>query len=292
MIKSMTGFGRAENSNDTLKFAVEIKSVNHRYLDANVRVPEEYAFLDTSVRSELKQYLGRGKVDVFITCDIVGEPDYKLQVNRHLAQEYVDAYTRMAQEFHLTCDLTAVRLGSQPEILKLTEQSMDEEEVWGVLRKAVDDALDMLIETRTREGENLKTDLLEKLHQMSCEVTNIEERYPRILEEYEARLREKVDELLGDKQIDEGRLASEVILFADKLATDEETVRLRSHIDSMEKELEKGGDVGRKLDFIAQEMNREANTILSKANDLETSNTAIELKTLIEKVREQVQNLE
>ena len=292
MIKSMTGFGRGEYSSDTLKFTVEMKSVNHRYLDANIRIPKEYAYLDTSIRSELKQYLGRGKVDVFVTYEIIGEASYDLQFNEHLAQEYVQAYERMAERFHLENDLTAARLGAQPEIFRLKQDSMDEDEVWNVLKQAVDKALDMLVEARKREGENLKKDLTSKLAYMKGLVESISNRYPQIISEYETRLKEKISALLEDNQIDESRLAAEVVLFADKLATDEETVRLVSHIDTMCRELEKGNDIGRKLDFIAQEMNREANTILSKANDLETSNLAIDLKTVIEKIREQVQNIE
>ena len=292
MIKSMTGFGRGEHASDTLKFTVEMKSVNHRYLDANVRIPKEYAYLDTSIRSELKQFLGRGKVDVFITYEIIGEATYDLQFNEHLAQEYVDAYARMAEHFHLENDLTAARLGAQPEIFRLKQDSMDEDEVWNVLKQAVDQALLMLVEARKKEGENLKADLLNKLSHMKSLVESISTRYPQIISEYETRLKEKIAALLEDNQIDESRLAAEVVLFADKLATDEETVRLQSHIDTMRKELEKGNDIGRKLDFIAQEMNREANTILSKANDLDTSNLAIDLKTVIEKIREQVQNIE
>ena len=292
MIKSMTGFGRGEYSGETLKFTVEMKSVNHRYLDSNVRIPKEYAYLDTSIRSELKKYLGRGKVDVFVTYEVIGEAEYDLQFNEHLAQEYVDAYERMARRFNLTNDLTAARLGAQPEIFRLKQDSMDEEEVWGVLRKALDLALDSLVEARVREGANLRDDLVRKLSGMDTLVDAIEKRYPEIISAYEVRLKEKIAALMEDNQIDESRLAAEVVLFADKLATDEETVRLRSHIDTMRKELEKGDDIGRKLDFLAQEMNREANTILSKANDLETSNIAIDLKTVIEKIREQVQNIE
>ena len=157
MIKSMTGFGRGEYAGETLKFIVEIKSVNHRYLDANVRIPKEYAFMDTSIRSEIKKYLGRGKVDVFVTYQIIGDVNYDLQFNEHLAQEYVDAYERMAQRFNLTNDLTAARLGAQPEIFRLKEDSMNEEEVWSILRTALDTALEMLVETRTAEGVNLKT---------------------------------------------------------------------------------------------------------------------------------------
>ena len=292
MIKSMTGFGRSENANGTLKFVVEVKSVNHRYLDASVRIPKEYAYLDTSVRAELKKYLRRGKVDVFVSYEVIGEAQYNLQINEHLAQEYVQAYSRLAELFDLKNDFTVSRLGLQPEIFKLQESSVDEDAVWEALRGALDRALEMLVETRIREGDSLQADLLTKLEHMLTNVDAVEQRYPGIIREYEDRLKEKVRELLDNNQIDESRIAAEVVLFADKLATDEETVRLRSHIQTMIKELKEGDDIGRKLDFIAQEMNREANTILSKANDLETSNIAIDLKTEIEKIREQVQNIE
>lgn len=292
MIRSMTGFGRAESTNDLLKFTVEVKTVNHRYLDASVRMPKEYSYLETSVRSELKKYLGRGKVDVFITCDVIGEADYELQLNEHLAQEYVDAYAELEKRFGLKNDLTVSRLGNLNGIFTLTENSMDEEAVWAVLRDALDRALEMLVAARTVEGGNLKKDLIGKLDEMAGLVDQIQERYPEIISEYKERITAKIAEILADDQVDQSRIAAEVVLYADKLATDEETVRLKSHISSMKAELEKGGDVGRKLDFIAQEMNREANTILSKANDLVTADIGISLKTDIEKIREQVQNIE
>lgn len=292
MIKSMTGFGRGEAAAETLKFTVEVKSVNHRYLDANVRIPKEYAFLETSVRSELKRYLERGKVDVFITAESQGEPEYRLKFNEPLARHYIEAGRVMAETFGLENDLTVARLAQMPEIFELEQETLDEDTVWSVLGKAVDEACEKLVATRVTEGEHLKEDLLKKLDEMKEGVSAVEERYPKIIEEYEARLKEKVKELLGDTEMDENRLATEVVLFSDRLCTDEETVRLKSHIETMRQELEKGGNVGRKLDFIAQEMNREANTILSKANDLATSNIAIDLKTGIEKIREQVQNIE
>ncbi len=292
MIRSMTGFGRAESANNMIKFVVEAKSVNHRFLDTSVRIPKEYGFLETSVRAEVKKYLIRGKVDLYITYVNLGDADLNLQFNEHLAEEYVNAYRRMAETFGLENDLTVSTLGMQEEIFALEEKALDEEAVWGVLKEALDNALVMLAETRSREGEDLKRDLLEKLVRMKEIVDSIERRYPELLLEYRERLRDKVRELFTDNSIDENRIATEVVLYADKLATDEETVRLKSHIDSMIKEISEGGDVGRKLDFIAQEMNRESNTILSKATDLETTNLAIDLKTEIEKIREQVQNVE
>lgn len=292
MIRSMTGFGRGESADERMKFTVEVKTVNHRYLDAGVRIPKEYSFLETSVRSELKKYLERGKVDVCVTCEVIGEADYELQLNEHLAQEYVDAYAELEKRFGLKNDLTVSRLGSLNGIFTLTGQAMDEEALWEVLRRALDEALEKVVAARCSEGENLKNDLAEKLDEMAGLVDRIQERYPEIISEYKERIRSKIKEVLSDDKVDENRIAAEVVLFADKLATDEETVRLKSHISSMKAELDKGGDVGRKLDFIAQEMNREANTILSKANDLVTADIGISLKTDIEKIREQVQNIE
>jgi len=292
MIRSMTGFGRAEKSGAERRFTVEMKSVNHRYLDVSVRIPKEYAYLETAVRAELKKYLERGKVDVFVTCVATGEPACSLEVNEHLAAEYIGAYRALAQKLNLPDDLSASSLSALPEIFRLNEEQPGEDEVWAVLQGAVDEACTMLGQTREKEGENLRADLTTKLDGMLEKVGEIETRYPEIIREYEERIRAKVADLLADAQIDESRIAAEVVLFSDKLCTDEETVRLRSHIESMKQELSTGGKVGRKLDFIAQEMNREANTILSKANDLTTSGIAIDLKTEIEKIREQVQNIE
>lgn len=292
MIRSMTGFGRAECADSQLKFTVEVRSVNHRYLDASVRMPKEYAFLETLVRTELKKYIGRGKVEVSVTCEQLGEADLSLKLNEQLAQKYVDAYRELEERFGLRNDLTVSRLGGLDGIFTLSKGELDEEVIWNVLRQALDGALEKLVSARETEGGNLKRDLLEKLDGMDSLVSKVQERYPEIIAAYRERIREKISEILSDDQIDENRIASEVVLYADRLATDEETVRLHSHIKAMQKELEKGGDVGRKLDFIAQEMNREANTILSKANDLVTADIGIGLKTEIEKIREQVQNIE
>ena len=240
----------------------------------------------------MKEYIQRGKVDVFITCEDDTENNFSLKYNENIAGEYLKYYRQMAQQFNLKDDVTVSRLGSCPEVFSMEEQIVDEDEIWALLETALRGALKQFVETRTREGENLKNDLIGKLDGMLLDVDAVEKRYPQVLEEYRSRLREKVDSLLADSQMDESRLAAEVILYADKICTDEETVRLRSHIEGMKAELIQGGSIGRKLDFIAQEMNREANTILSKANDLQTSNLAINLKTEIEKVREQIQNIE
>ena len=292
MIKSMTGFGRCEYVQGDRKFTVEIKAVNHRYFDVNIKMPKKFNFFESAIRSVMKEYIQRGKVDVFITCEDDTENNFSLKYNENIAGEYLKYYRQMAQQFNLKDDVTVSRLGSCPEVFSMEEQMVDEDEIWALLETALRGALKQFVETRTREGENLKNDLIGKLDGMLLDVDAVEKRYPQVLEEYRSRLREKVDSLLADSQMDESRLAAEVILYADKICTDEETVRLRSHIEGMKAELIQGGSIGRKLDFIAQEMNREANTILSKANDLHTSNLAINLKTEIEKVREQIQNIE
>ena len=292
MIKSMTGFGRCEYVQGDRKFTVEIKAVNHRYFDVNIKMPKKFNFFESAIRSVMKEYIQRGKVDVFITCEDDTENNFSLKYNENIAGEYLKYYRQMAQQFNLKDDVTVSRLGSCPEVFSMEEQMVDEDEIWALLETALRGALKQFVETRTREGENLKNDLIGKLDGMLLDVDAVEKRYPQVLEEYRSRLREKVDSLLADSQMDESRRAAEVILYADKICTDEETVRLRSHIEGMKAELIQGGSIGRKLDFIAQEMNREANTILSKANDLQTSNLAINLKTEIEKVREQIQNIE
>lgn len=292
MIKSMTGFGRFEYQQGEKKYTVEMKAVNHRYFDVSIRMPKKFNFFEPAIRNTLKNYVQRGKVDMFITYEDRTETNFSLNYNEHVAAEYLKYFDQMAQEFHLENDVTVAALGKCPEVFTLEEQTINEEEIWSALEKAVIGASEQFVETRIREGEALKEDLQEKLDHMLENVSRVEARYPDIIAQYRIKIQEKVKELLGDAQIDEARLAAEVVLFSDKICTDEETVRLRSHIKSMKKELIHGGSIGRKLDFIAQEMNREANTILSKANDLETSNIAIDLKTEIEKVREQIQNIE
>ena len=292
MIKSMTGFGRCEHHQGSRKFTVEMKAVNHRYFDVNIKIPKKFSFFEAAIRSLLKTYVQRGKVDLFITYEDFAEENVALKYNETLAGEYLKYYRHMADTFGLADDISASVLGRCPEVFTMEEQEVDEEEIWAVLETALNGACRQFVEARQREGEALKTDILDKLDRMKENVTLIEERYPQIVAEYRKKLEDKVKELLADSQIDENRLASEVVLFADKICTDEETVRLRSHISTMREALLQGGAVGRKLDFIAQEMNREANTILSKANDLATSNIAIDLKTEIEKVREQIQNIE
>lgn len=292
MIKSMTGFGRCEVSEAQRKFTVEMKGVNHRYLDVNIRMPKKLNFFETSIRNLLKQYVQRGKVDIFITYEDMSESQVSLKYNQTLAIEYIEYFKKMKEEFSLDNDMRVSTLARCPEVLTMEEQVVDEEELWNGLKKALEGAFAQFVETRAAEGENLKTDIIDKLDGMLDSVAYIEERSPQIVAEYRSKLEAKVKELLSDSQIDDGRIAAEVVIFADKICTDEEVVRLKSHIKHMKETFASGEGIGRKLDFIAQEMNREANTILSKANDMEVSNHAIDLKTEIEKVREQIQNIE
>ncbi len=292
MIKSMTGFGRSEVARGERKITVEMKSVNHRYLDVNIKMPKKLNFFEAAIRNELKNYIQRGKVDIFITYEDLTEANVCVKYNRELAAEYMKYLAQMAEDFGLDNDIRVSTLSRYPEVFSMEEQSTDEEELWQFLEEAVRKAAEKFVETRVREGENLREDLIGKLDGMLGHVDYITERSPQIVAEYRQKLEEKVQELIGDVQVDESRLLTEVTIFADKVCVDEELVRLRSHIETTRENLVQGGSIGRKLDFIAQEMNREANTILSKANDLEISNRAIELKTEIEKVREQIQNIE
>jgi len=292
MIKSMTGFGRCEITENNRKFTVEMKSVNHRYLDVNIKMPKKLNFFESAIRAELKEYISRGKVDIFIAYEDFTEENTTIRYNRQIAAEYLSYLQEMAQEFGLENDVRVSTLSRYPEVFTMEEVTIDEAELWKSLQKAIKGAAEGFVETRIVEGEHLKNDLISKLDGMLRLVDFISERSPKIIEEYREKIEEKVRELIGDVHVDENRLLTEVTIFADKVCVDEELVRLRSHIETTKNTLLEGGSIGRKLDFIAQEMNREANTTLSKSNDLEISNCAIELKTEIEKVREQIQNIE
>ena len=259
MIKSMTGFGRAEVITKERKITVELKSVNHRYLDLSIKMPRKLVFLEGAIRNLMKTYMQRGKVDVFITYEDYTLSCGALKYNKELAGEYLAYIRQMAEEFGLENDVKAGVLSRYPDVLTMEEQSVDEDALWAVLDE---------------------------------KVSQVEARSPEVVDSYREKLEAKVHELLEDSQIEDSRIAAEVVLFSDKICNDEETVRLHSHIQGMKKMLEEKEGIGRKLDFMAQEMNREANTILSKSSDLIISNIAIDLKTEIEKIREQVQNVE
>lgn len=292
MIKSMTGFGRSEIVKGNRKISVEIKSVNHRYLEAGIKMPKKLNVFESRMRDLLKKYATRGKIDIFINYEDDSESQVNLKFNQNIADEYMAIFNNMSEKYNLKNDMTIGGLARFPEVITMDEVQEDEEELWHFIEEAMKAALEQFVNTRILEGENLKKDLLGKLDHMEELVAFVEKRSPEIMKEYRSKLESKVKELLGDTTIDESRIATEVIIYADKICVDEETVRLRSHIEHARKCLNEEGGIGRKMDFIAQEMNREANTTLSKANDIEISNAAIDLKTEIEKVREQIQNIE
>ena len=292
MIKSMTGFGRCEYTEGNRKYTVEIKSVNHKFLDVNIKMPKKLFMFESALRNELKKYASRGKVDIFITMEDVSESNALLKYNKDLANEYMTYLRQMSEDFGIDNDIRVSTLSRYPEVLTMEDVVEDEEELWKELQIAFRTAAEKFVEARITEGEQLAKDLHEKLDNMLQYVAFIEERSPQLIKEYREKLQAKVQELLGDVKVDEARLLTEVTIFADKSCVDEEIVRLKSHIATTKSLLSANADIGRKLDFMAQEMNREANTTLSKANDLEISNCAIELKTSIEKVREQIQNIE
>lgn len=292
MIKSMTGFGRSESVTKERKIVIEMKSVNHRYCDINIKIPKQLNFFEAGIRNSLKKHIGRGKVDVFITYEDYSENKCCVKYNQEIAAEYVKYLGQMAEQFGLRSDVSPIALGRFPDVLVLEEQSGNENELWEDIEAVLEDAAQRFVASRTKEGEALKQDLLEKLDDMLIMVDFIENFSPSIVDDYREKLETKVKELLEGVAVDESRIVAEVVIYADKICVDEETVRLRSHIENTKSILEEGGNVGRKLDFIAQEMNREANTILSKAGALEISNKAIDLKTEVEKLREQIQNIE
>ena len=293
MIRSMTGFGHGEVSNDkNQKVTVEMKSVNHRYCDISLKLPKKLAMFEANIRNIMKEYASRGKIDIYVSYEDLSETAVSLHYNQAMAAEYMQVFKKMQEDFGIETKITAEALAKYPEVVTLEEVQQDEEVWWELLEAALRQAAEKFVETRTIEGANLKKDLLGKLDQMAADVAFIERRSPQIIAEYRAKLEEKVKEFLEDSAIEENRIAAEVTLYADKIAVDEEIVRLQSHISSMTDVLESDESIGRKLDLMAQEMNREANTILSKSSDVDLADHAIELKTNVEKVREQIQNIE
>ena len=292
MIKSMTGFGRYEAGSEERKIEVQMKAVNHRYCDISIRMPKKLNFLEAAIRNTIKKYINRGKVDVFITYEDYTEGNACIKYNKAMAAEYLKYLKQISDEFDVPDDVTNVRLSRYPEVFMLEEQSIDEEKLWTYVKDAVEKACLAMIATREEEGKNLKDNICEKLDFVYNRTSEIEDRAPLLVNSYRDKLYTKVKEILEDTKIDDSVVATEVTIYADKICVDEETVRLKSHVKAMQNTLELDESIGRKLDFITQEMNREANTILSKADDMEITNIAIDLKTEIEKIREQIQNIE
>lgn len=292
MIKSMTGFGRCEKATEEYKAVVEIKSVNHKYCDISIKLPKKLNQFEVAIRNILKEYIKRGKADVYISYENLKTGNVQVRYNRELAESYADSIRSIGEDFGINPDFSAALLSRYPEVLTLEEVADDETEVFERVEGVIRTACENFVSSRMDEGQNLEKDLLEKLDFISETVDYIVERSPAVVDEYRTRLKTKVEELLGGVQVDESVLATEITVYADKMCVDEEMVRLKSHIASMKKAFEDDGSIGRKLDFIAQELNREANTTLSKSSDVSISDKAIELKTEIEKIREQIQNIE
>ncbi len=292
MIKSMTGFGRSERVTKERRILVEMKAVNHRFCDISVKLPKKLNFLENDIRNFLKDHIQRGKVDVFITYEDYSGQDVKVIYNHELAAQYIEYLKSMQMEFGLANDIDATSIGRFADVFTIEDQGIDEEAVWEELKGCLSEAVEHFVQAREIEGEKLVTDLMDKLTNMQTMVSYIESESPKIIEEYKKKLTEKIAELSQNLEIEQQRIATEVTIFADKVCVDEEIVRLKSHIEGAKQILTEGGSVGRKLDFLVQEMNREANTILSKSNALHISNKGIDLKTEIEKVREQIQNIE
>ena len=292
MVRSMTGFGYSEKDAKEYKITVEIKSVNHRYSDISIKLPKKFSAYENILRNQMKRYAGRGKVDVFITFESYADNEVCVKYHPEIAGGYVEAIRKAGKEFGIAEGLQAAHLIRYPEVVTLEDAAQDITSIYPDLDEVFAEAARSFLEARETEGSHLQKDIMEKLEQITQLVTAIEERSPQLVEEYSRKIMAKVEELLGKSEIDESTLATELVVYADKVCVDEETVRLRSHISNMKDTLSLNEPIGRKLDFIAQEMNREANTILSKANDKDVSNIAIDLKTGIEKIREQIQNIE
>lgn len=292
MIKSMTGFGRGEAISNNRHVTIEMKSVNHRYCDINIRMPRKLIFLENTLKNLIKEKLERGKIDVFINYENVDENTSNILYNEALAAEYMNYFQKMASNFGIMNDINVSSLSRYPEVLKLEEQEDDEELLQQLVMEALGKTIDDIAETRLKEGQMLKIDIKNKLDEMLGYVKVLKDIAPAVIEDYRNKLSTRIGEIMDQTLVDKDRLALEVVVFADRSCVDEEIVRLESHIKHMKDTLDAKDSVGRKLDFLAQEMNREANTILSKANNINVSNQGIDLKTLIEKIREQIQNIE
>lgn len=292
MVKSMTGYGRCEQEANGRKVHVEISSVNHRYCDLNIRLPRTLNPLEDSVRKYVKEHIGRGKVEVNIFYTTLTEEDYTVAVNEAVCKAYVEALRQVGTNLDLKDNLGLAQLMHLNEVITIQKKSVDQEVIWELLQQAIEVAMKEFLTMREAEGQALYLDLNQKSAYIREVVKKLEAVSPLVVEQYKVKLEERLAKLVEKGTVDEVRLATEVALFADRAAIDEEITRLKSHLDQLQVILDEGGHVGRKLDFLMQEMNREANTIASKANDYSVTGYAVELKTEIEKMREQIQNIE
>ncbi len=293
MIKSMTGFGRGDSQVADKCFQVELKSVNHRYMDISIKLPKKFTYLEENIRKVIKSHIQRGRIEVYITYENIGESDTNIVVDMALAKDYLKALTRIEKELSVQNDATTSLIGRFPDVIKIEKKEDNEDEIWECLNEALNNALMQMISMRNDEGNKLQLDLIKRLSKTRDYVAQVKERSPIIVQEYRLKLMDRIKEMLEEEfSLDDNRVAAEVALFADKSNITEEIVRLCSHMDQFKNTLDEEDAVGRKLDFILQEMNREANTIGSKANDLILSNLVINIKSELEKMREQVQNIE
>lgn len=292
MIRSMTGFGRAQKVIDGMSICVELKSVNHRYFEFSSRVPRVYGFLDEKLKSYLSEKVSRGKMECYITIEALEIEDCTVEINHSLAGSYINALKELEERYNLKDDITVSTVAKYHDIFSIHKADADEEKIWDAVRIVTDSALESFIAMREREGEKLKNDILSRCDIILENVKFIEERSPQTVIEYNAKLLERMKTVLEDVHVDEQRLLTEAAIYADKIAVAEETVRLRSHIDQMHEFMKSEVAIGRKMDFLIQEFNREANTIGSKAQDVSIAKKVIDIKAEIEKIREQVQNVE
>lgn len=292
MIKSMTGYGKSEQTIDSLNVTVEIKSVNHRYFEFSARVPREYGFLEEKLKKYCNSLITRGKVECYVSVEDLEEREMEVNVNETLAAGYVKALKELSERFGLKDDISSVTLSRYPDVITLHKASEDEERIWNAVKTVAETAVSKFIEMRETEGSKLRGDILSRADYIIECVEFIEGRSPETVREYNEKLKQRMKELLGDAAVDEQRLLNEAAIYADKIAVDEETVRLRSHISQLREFMNSSEAIGRKLDFLVQEINREANTIGSKAQDVDIAKKVIAIKAEVEKIREQVQNIE
>ena len=292
MLKSMTGYGRQEKLIDGKKILVEVRSVNQRFTDYNIKLPRHMGFLEEKVRNFASEKITRGKVDIYISVESYDETDKEIYPNTALAKNYIDVLKQLRDEFDLKDDISVMKVAEFTEIFKTERKEEDQEQVWSQVKEVMAEAMEAFISMREREGERIEKDLVERVEYMKTLAAQVDERSPQTVEEYRDRLYSKIKELLEDRDIDESRVLTEVAIFSDKIAVNEETVRLGSHFEEFYNIINSGEPAGRKLDFLIQEINREVNTIGSKAQDIEIAKTVVTLKGEIEKLREQIQNIE
>ena len=292
MLKSMTGFGRGEHQEEGKEFLVEIKTVNHRYCDIFIKMPRQISFLEDKVRELISKGLSRGKIDVFISFDNYGDDSKSIAFDESLAKAYIHVLELLRDKYKLQDDISVSLISRFPDVLKIEKPEEDQEKIWQLLKVAVENALHSLVVMRENEGQELKNSLLEKADHIENVLKGISARSSGVVKEYKLKLENRIKELLEQQTFDENRLAMEIAIFADRCSIDEEIVRLGSHISQLREALSLEQPVGRKLDFLIQEMNREINTIGSKANDLVITKEVVEIKSELEKVREQIQNIE